>query len=198
MVSIVILAAGSSQRMGAKNKLLLPFKGKALFLHAVDACLDSAANECILVSGHESAAITKSLDNRKLNIIHNPNFQTGMTGSIQIGIRNCSPNSTAYLICLSDMPFVTANDINQLIRHFSRFRSEQSKPSIIMAKCAGNKSHPILFSAEFKTEILNHENPNGCKEVIQKNEKHVQYCSFSHDFSVDIDDEESYLKWNGF
>lgn len=191
MVSAIILAAGMSQRMGEQNKLLLPFRGKELFLHSVDAALNSIADECILVTGYESEKTIKALSNRKIKTVQNTNYSTGMTSSIQAGIENCDLQSKAYLICLSDMPFIFTEAINQLIIHWQMLEGN----SILRAKCLGKISHPTLFSSAYKSEIIAHSEPKGCKAVIQKNQSKVQYLPFEVDFSIDIDDPKSYQKW---
>lgn len=188
MKSAIIVAAGLSRRMGAENKLLLPFQGKALFLHIVDEILRSEIDEMIVVVGYESEKIIKALSERKVKVVHNVHYEQGLTSSIQTGIINCNEKTEGYLICLSDMPFVKTKHINSII---SEFKGE-NKNSIIIPKINNKRSHPIFLSNVYKNEILNHENPNGCKLIIEKNKNYIHFVYFEEDFSQDIDTPETY------
>jgi molybdenum cofactor cytidylyltransferase len=53
MIAAIVPAAGMSTRMG-RNKLLLPFKGKPLIVHAVETLLASKIEEVIVVLGNEA------------------------------------------------------------------------------------------------------------------------------------------------
>ncbi len=188
MTSIIIVAAGLSTRMGKDNKLLLPFLGKALYLHFLDAALKSRAGECILVTGHESDSIVAALGNRKVRVVHHPNYEHGLTSSIQAGVRSLHPDCKAFMIGLSDMPFVTTHHINTLIAAYE----QGPKPSITMPLVNQKRSHPLLFDISFKGEILSHGQPNGCKEVVLNNKAVWQCIHFKEDFHQDVDTPEEY------
>lgn len=186
MTSAIVVAAGLSKRMGNVNKLLLPFQGKALFLHIIDELLELRLNEIIIVVGHEYDSVIAALNNREVKIIYNEEYEKGLTSSIQAGVLFSNSEVDNYLICLSDMPFVKKKHIMELLNH------HHFKNQITIPKIKEKRSHPILFSATFKDEILNHKDMDGCKRIIQKNMDKVKFISFEEDFSWDIDDPETY------
>ena len=55
MISVLVLAAGASTRMG-RPKLLLPLAGRPIVQHVVDAALDTPAGEVLVVLGPEPDA----------------------------------------------------------------------------------------------------------------------------------------------
>jgi molybdenum cofactor cytidylyltransferase len=186
MKSAIIVAAGLSRRMGKENKLLLPFQGKALFLHMIDEVLRSEVEEIIVVVGYESERIIKALGERNVKIIYNPQYEQGLTSSIQAGVLASNKNTKGYLICLSDMPFVKTKQINLI------FNEIGNGYSIIIPKINNKRSHPIFLSQTYRSEILNHKNPNGCKLIIENNKGQIKFISFEEDFSQDIDTPETY------
>ncbi|MGK0391072.1 MAG: molybdenum cofactor cytidylyltransferase [Maribacter sp.] len=186
MKSAIIVAAGLSRRMGEENKLLLPFQGKALFLHLTDEVLRSEVEEIIVVIGYESEKIIKALGERNVKIIYNTNYKEGLTSSIQAGVLASNKNTKGYLICLSDMPFVKTKHINLILNKI------ENNYSIIIPKINNKKSHPIFLSQAYRSEILNHKNPNGCKLIIENNKEQIKFISFEEDFSQDIDTPEAY------
>ena len=58
--AIIILAAGSSSRLG-RPKQLLPYNGKSLLEHAVDTANESEANPVIVVIGANAALLKKEI-----------------------------------------------------------------------------------------------------------------------------------------
>lgn len=192
MITAIITAAGMSKRMGEENKLLLPINGKAMFLHTVDAVLNSEIDDIILVTGYEPKKIKTALGNRKVKLIYNENYESGLTSSIQAGVFASSEKTKGYLICLSDMPLLKKEHINTIL---IESKSTPDK-SIFIPKINNKRSHPILLSSEYKTEILEHQSPNGCKEIIKKNEDEIHFVYFSEDFSKDIDTPEAYKEFN--
>ena len=63
MLSAIVLAAGSSERMGDQNKLLLPYKNKTVIEHVVESIYEAGLEEIIVVVGHESEKINAGLRN---------------------------------------------------------------------------------------------------------------------------------------
>ncbi|MEY4903101.1 MAG: hypothetical protein RLZZ292_916, partial [Bacteroidota bacterium] len=125
--------------------------------------------------------------------VFNPYFETGMTSSIQQGVKTAKEGN-AFLICLGDMPFIRAAEYQFLI--------EQLKKRVIFdPKCIfipfyeGKKANPILFSTFYKDLILAHPHPEGCRELVQQHAQHLQTVAMPSDSVLqDVDDWEAYLK----
>lgn len=172
MVTAIILAAGESRRMGAQNKLLLPLNGKAVIEHVVDHVLESAAGEAIVVLGHEADRIKEQLKTKPVRFVMNHEFHLGMTTSICAGVAAASPQSEGFMICLSDLPFISTQEFTQLIRAFE-IASTESKKSIVVPMHQGRRGNPVIFSARFKEEILAHKALQGCKGLIKQHPEAV-------------------------
>ena len=69
MLTIIVLAAGLSQRMGIENKLLLPFQGKTIVETTIDNLLAAQIGEIIVVVGHESEKVKAVLQDYPLSNI---------------------------------------------------------------------------------------------------------------------------------
>lgn len=190
--SIIILAAGLSSRMGTENKLLLPFRGKKILEVVLDEICRISAKEYILVVGHDRKEIEKLAAPYPVTISYNEQYRTGMTASIQAGIRAASSDSKGYMICLSDMPLIQNQEYERLLQTFEQEASIES-PKIIIPQYAGTWGHPKIFSHHFKAEILSHQAPNGCKEVIHNNSIHHHILPMPYDhILMDIDSSSAY------
>ena len=106
MLSVILLAAGESRRMGERNKLLLPFRESCFLGHIADQILAAKPDELLVVVGHEQERIREALANGPIQFVENPSYAEGMTTSIRAGIQAASPEATGFMICLSDLPFI--------------------------------------------------------------------------------------------
>jgi len=194
MISAVILAAGESRRMGKQNKLLLPVGGEALLVKFVKSVCDSDVDQVLVVIGHEAEKIKMELNNFSLSFVYNPNFSEGMTTSIKSGVKRIPPDCDGFLICLADMPLIKAPEVNKLIHAYVQDRVKEKK-LIVVPVFQGHRGNPVLFSNEFRNDILEHKNKSGCKGVIMNNSKYVKEIEMDDDkMLLDVDTLEDYRR----
>ncbi len=188
MISAIVLAAGSSTRMGIHNKLLLPWKDSTIIETIVDRLVASEAEEIIIVTGFEDEVVRNQLKGRSVKFAYNENFEGGMTSSIQCGVKKADVASGGYLICLSDMPDLDTLDYNKMIGAFIADNKQIYIP-VYNAK----KGNPVLFSNHFKGAIIDHKEPEGCRGIVIDNISLVKRVAFDNDRILrDIDTREDY------
>ena len=192
MISAVILAAGESRRMGKQNKLLLPVGGEALLVKLVKSVCASDVGQVLVVIGHEAEKIRRKLKESPLNFVYNPNFSEGMTTSIKSGVKEVSRECDGLLICLADMPLINTSDINQLIHAYVQNRIKE-KRLIVVPVFQGQRGNPVLFSSEFRNDILEHKKGSGCRGVIMNYPEYVKGIEMDNDnMLLDVDTLEDY------
>lgn len=191
-VSAIVLAAGSSLRMNGPNKLLLTYKGKTFIESVVDNLLESKVKEIIVVVGFEKEKVRTVLQNREVIIVENLNHLNGMTSGIIAGVSVAE--GIGYIICLSDMVKLLADDYNQLIHVFETNHRKNSK-CIIVPQFKGNWGNPVIFSSHYKNDILNNSITEGCKNIVMKNNQQISLVDFLNDnIMIDVDSPEDYSK----
>ncbi len=190
MTSAIVLAAGSSRRMGAANKLTLPYAGHTILEAIIIQLQASLIDEIIVVLGHEKEVIKTLLSPYKgLVFCYNAEHLTGMTSSIQMGVKSASEHTDGYLICLSDMPFLETNDYNTILHHINH------QKEILLPFYEHKKGNPVYFSKHFRNDILNHKELEGCRGIVQKNKAFIQKIVFDNDHILrDIDTVGAYEK----
>ncbi|MFC7666147.1 NTP transferase domain-containing protein [Hymenobacter humi] len=106
-VALLLLAAGASTRMG-QPKQLLPYRGRTLLRHAAETAVATGCRPVVLVTGAVHDALAAEIADLPIQVIHNPEWKTGMASSIRAGVIAAAQfQPTAYLIMLSDQPLVT-------------------------------------------------------------------------------------------
>jgi molybdenum cofactor cytidylyltransferase len=166
-LNIILLAAGVSRRMNGVNKLLLPFKNKTIVQITVENLIQANIGKIIVVIGHQAEQVQTVLEGYPIEMVFNPNYATGMTGSIQTGLLNVDDDAEVYMIALSDMPFIKPEMYQLLAQQFKNQWFVNQKPLIIAPVLSGKRGNPILFSNHFKTKLLAHDALDGCKEIVR-------------------------------
>ena len=177
MISAILLAAGQSKRMNGENKLIKKIQGEPLIKHSIINILESSIDELIIVTGYQNKILEKIVDkDKKIKIVFNEKFKSGMASSIKIGIKNLSIKTKAFFICLGDMPMVNKHVYNKLISHID-------SGEIIIPTFKKQQGNPILFSITMKDKIKSIEGDVGAKEIIKKNKDKILNLPIN-DFSI--------------
>src|SRR5690606_22817977 len=140
-IHAVLLAAGQSRRMGARNKLLLELEGEAMVRRIARRLLAAEPAGVVAVTGHAQAGIQSALAGLDIRFVHNPDYATGMASSLRCGLNALPPGATGALIALSDMPELEVKNYLQLI---SAFR-ESGGAVPVRAANGGRPGNPVIL-----------------------------------------------------
>ncbi len=194
MITAIVLAAGESRRMGSANKLLLPFGETTLIERVVRTVRQSEAGDVIVVLGHEADRVRAVLEGRHVTVVENDRYPEGMTTSIHAGVRAASPEAAGFMICLSDLPLIEPEELNRLIAAFEQAARDDERP-IVVPTFESRRGNPVLFSAFYKPELLDHKGLMGCKEIVKQNPHHVLEVAMATDHVLrDVDTMEAYQR----
>lgn len=161
-IAAIVLAAGSSRRMGKKNKLLVDIGGKPMIAHVVNRIEESRAAKIIVVTGHEQTQIRQALEGSNVTFIENLSHTEGMSTSIKAGLLALDPDIDGAIICLGDMPLVSARLIDTLVTEFEA----RDQSAICVPTYDGTRGNPVLWPASMFDEMLKIEGDMGAKPLI--------------------------------
>ncbi len=129
MISAIVLAAGLSARMG-RPKLLLPYGEHTVVEQVVSVLLASPADEVLVVTGHERAAVELALTGWPVLAVFNPDYAAGeMLSSVQVGLEAAAPESRAALLAVGDMPAIEADVVAQLVAAYTNLPESPVLPA---------------------------------------------------------------------
>jgi len=168
-VAAIILAAGRSTRMGGPNKLLAELTGKPLVRIVTEQALASKAQGVIVVTGHQADEVRKSLHGLKVTFVHNPDFAGGLATSVKAGISAVPDDADGAVICLGDMPLISAHLIDRLIEAFA----PDSGNLIAVPVSDGRRGNPVLWSRRFFSELMTLDGDIGARHLIAKHNEAV-------------------------
>lgn len=160
----IILAAGTSSRMGSENKLVREWNGKPLVRHVYDAASRSKLFRLAVVTGHEREAVEACLPEDAPRT-HNGDYANGMAGSIRAGSYRLQGHGP-MMILLGDMPLVMSEHINSMI---DTYMEADSDKAIIAAACNGDIGNPVLFGKAHFVSLKLLEGDRGGFSLLQNN-----------------------------
>jgi len=186
--AIIVLAAGSSSRMG-RPKQLLPYNGKSLLEHTVDTANDTDASPVIVVLGANAALLEKEINEKKVHITENSEWSEGMASSVRCGIKTLvqiAPYSDAAIIMVCDQPFVSPALLNELVA-----AQKNTGKDIVTSHYENAIGPPALFHKTVFPELLDLKGDAGARKIIEQRGTDIATVSFAKG-EIDIDTESDY------
>ena len=183
-IAAVVLAAGLARRMG-RNKLLLKSERRPLISFCVDALLQSQVAEIWVVTGNQRKDIEQSLAGRAVNFKHCPDYEQGMGASLSRGVSALRSELDGVLVCLGDMPFLSAAVIDAIIDKFA----ETDCHAIVTPVYAGRSGHPVLFPQDLFSSLRGLSGDVGARQVLRQHAERLETLAVESDSVLqDIDD----------
>jgi len=184
--SVIVLAAGSSTRLG-RDKLLTDLGGVPMLQRTVN-CYTKASKvgDVLVVVSPGQKASWGWLSSLRVHVHENPDPSKGMISSIREGLGSPWVRGKDFLIAPADVPFVPPEVIDKLIVDF-RTRA----PDILIPTYKGLGGHPGIFSAKLRDEFFLHGDTSGTKEILLRHRaKTTHIAVFDSDVCFDVDTED--------
>ena len=190
-VGAVVLAAGSSSRMGSPKQTLL-YRGESLLRRAALAALGAGCRPVIVVTGAHSELSRRELEGLDVREVLNPLWETGMASSVRAGVEeliSADPEAAAAVLMLCDQPHVTADVISGLVE------AHRATGSAVVASIYGGSfGVPALFSRPLFAQLARLEGGAGAKQVIKRHAQDAHFLPFpGGEMDVDTPDDFSRL-----
>ncbi len=138
----LLLAAGSGSRfLGGSHKLTAILADKPVYQWALEAAISADIGPVVLVTGAVELALDLTTSaNTSITVVHNPQWSTGMAGSLQVGIAAARQlGAEAVVVGLADQPLVTA----------TAWRLLAASPSpLAVATYNDRRGNPVRLHAE--------------------------------------------------
>ncbi|MCA1568211.1 MAG: nucleotidyltransferase family protein [Acidobacteria bacterium] len=189
-VGAVVLAAGSSSRMGSP-KQMLRFRGESLLRRAAIAALEAGCRHVIVVTGAHAELSRRELEGLEVREVLNPLWETGMASSIRAGVEGLlgvAPDAVAAVLMLCDQPHVTAEVISGLVE-----AHRITESAAVASTYGGNFGVPALFSRTLFDELARLEGAAGAKQVIKRHAAEAHFLPFPGG-EVDVDTPDDFLR----
>ncbi|WP_420617155.1 nucleotidyltransferase family protein [Candidatus Palauibacter sp.] len=184
-VAGIVLAAGSSTRMG-RNKLLLDVDGETLVRRAVRLAVEVGLDPVILVTGRFREAVEREVDDLDCAPTFNPDHETGIQTSVACGVAAVPADSGAAVVMLPDMPFVTAPMVRTLVERYA-----ETDAPLVVSRYGEVNAPPILYGRGLFGEISRMR--AGCgREVVRRHHERAIHVDWPAERLRDLDRPDEY------
>lgn len=185
---IIILAAGSSSRMG-EPKQLMKFKNKTFLQHIVEESKEANLNPVICVTGYQSDQISEAMTGMNVTIVYNGLWSEGMGTGISAGIQQALQSDVdSAILAVSDQPYVSSGLFAKMLT-----LKDKSGKGIVASSYAGTLGTPVLFDKKYFSQLKSLHGHQGAKNIVNMNLSDVCTVKFEKG-SIDIDTKEDYEK----
>jgi len=164
----ILLAAGFSRRFGSiKLNAVLP-DGRTVLQHT-SHLLHRNFDELIVITRPallEAGVLSGTLFSDQ-QIVLCQDAELGMGHTLTYGVRAIPAHWDACLVCLADMPFITASTLQQI-------RANASKNRIVIPAYRHQRGHPVCFGRDFFAELAQSHGDTGGRDVIKDHPDQIE------------------------
>jgi molybdenum cofactor cytidylyltransferase len=187
MTGIIILAAGMGSRFGQPKQNLI-FQSQTLLQRAINTASSSVCRPIVVVTGAHADLIDSLIENPKVRVVFNAQWEEGMASSIRMGIETMRdyPLVESALIMLCDQPLVTPSLIDEILE-----KQQRSAKSIVGCSYNNTIGVPVLFHQTVFDELLSLTGHEGAKKILKNHPNDIAVVPFEAG-SLDIDTPEDY------
>jgi molybdenum cofactor cytidylyltransferase len=195
-VAAVVLAAGSSSRMG-EAKQLLSLGERTLLEQVLRNLSDSTVDEILLVLGSSAETIQQRLLDlpvRGHKIVFNPDYAQGMASSLRTGLSAVNAGTNAALIVLADQPLIQPRTFDQIIERYRK-----SDAQIVIPTYKGFRGNPVLLDGAVFEEVMAIKGDIGCRAIFGNHLNGIVKVE-TDDIGIllDIDNQDDYERLRNF
>jgi molybdenum cofactor cytidylyltransferase len=159
-IAAIVLAAGRSSRMGARNKLLEPIAGKTMVALAAETAIQSGAAPVIVVTGFDATRVEAEMTGLEAVVAHNAAFADGLSSSLKAGLSALPPECDGAVILLGDMPAIDASVLGALTAAFT------GRDAICVPVHRGRRGNPVLWGRNYFAEMMQLTGDSGAKTLM--------------------------------
>jgi len=161
-VAGVILAGGGSSRLG-QAKQLLKWRGQTLVRHVANTALTANLDPVVVVTGFMAEEVSAALDGLPLEIVHNADWQNGLSASVRTGLRALPAQTGGVVFMLADQPQIPPGLIRSLVESHASDLSALVAPLI-----DGERGNPVLFDRRTFPDLLELSGDTGGRTLFSR------------------------------
>ena len=167
-IAIVILAAGSSSRMG-QAKQIVEVDGIPMVLRATTVALKSMAAQVVVVTGAYAAEVSAIMEPlcrhypARIQLIQNDEWPTGQASTVRCAVAYLASRCDALLFLPVDQPFVPVALLDQLI-------SVWQGGALLAAPAVNGQARgaPAIFDHTLFADLLELKGDVGARPLLRR------------------------------
>lgn len=158
----LILAAGGSERFGSP-KQLLDWHGQPFVRSVAETALKAGLDPVLVVTGAFADQVQAALQGLPVELVHNPDWESGQASSVRSGIQALTHRIGAVLFMLCDQPQLPTTLIQALLE-----KHAHSLAPIIAPLISEQRGNPVLFDQITFPDLLQLSGDTGGRALFSR------------------------------
>jgi len=183
-LAAVVLAAGSSSRLG-RPKQLLPFGDGVLLDVVLDLVREASFEQRIVTLGGAAEEVRAAVDLSGFDVVVNDDFRTGCSSSISAAIAAVDPDIEGIVLLLGDQPMMRAATIDAVV-------AGRGGAPIAVARYRDGIGHPFVLSRATFPALSALHGDRGVWKLIERLGTAVARVDVAGGMPADVDTEADY------
>ena len=189
----IVLAAGRSSRTGLQHKLLAKdVSGRSMIARTLGAVAASKVRDIAVILPPDRDDVVGAVDACGLPVtqLFSPDSSLGLSASLRVGLAWAEAREAeGALICLGDMPLVSADVIDALIEEFYR-----TTVDVVLPEYRGQVGNPVLWNARCFAALSALSGDRGGRALLSNPAMRKATVQSEETVTVDFDTPEM-LQW---
>ncbi len=183
-VTGLVLAAGSSSRLG-QPKQLLPYRGTTLLDATLGVARACGFDQLLVTIGGASEEVRRRVDFSGTQVVENLNFTAGCSSSISAAIAEVDERSTGLVLMLGDQPGVSPVVVHDLIEH-------AADAPLGVCRYSNGRGHPFWFHRDVFDDLLALHGDKAVWKLLESGRYPVTDVEIDGPVPPDVDTWEDY------
>lgn len=158
MIAIVILAAGSSNRLG-RPKQLEELGAESLLARAVRVAAGARLGAVLVVVRAADVGVTAEARRQPCEVVSNEEASEGMAASIRAGVRALGDAAAGVIVMTCDQPAVTSEHL--------RLLAAEAADYIVASAYGGRRGVPAYFPSSRFGDLMELRGDAGARELLR-------------------------------
>jgi molybdenum cofactor cytidylyltransferase len=185
-VTGVVLAAGSSRRLGTP-KQLLPFADTTVLGACVDVARACAFGQIIVTLGGAASAVLDAVPLHDVDVVTVEDFGSGCSSSLRSALPRVAPGAAGIVLLLGDQPGVLPSTVELLI-------AEGTSAPISVCRYGDGLGHPFWLSRSVFGQLAGLHGDKAVWKVIASGAATVREVLVDGPVPTDVDTWDDYRR----
>ncbi|MFE2996493.1 NTP transferase domain-containing protein [Nocardia sp. NPDC059246] len=186
VVTGVVLAAGTSERLGTA-KQLLPYRNTTVLGATLDMVRSCAFDQIIVTLGGAAAAVAQQVDLTGVEVVLADDFGSGCSSSLRSALNLVHPRAAGIVLMLGDQPGLPAATVERLI-------AEGTSAVITVCRYHDGIGHPFWLSRSIFGELARLHGDKAVWKIIESGRVPVSQLDVDAPVPLDVDTWDDYQR----
>ncbi len=182
----VVLAAGSSRRLGTP-KQVLPYRETTVLGATLDVARAAGFDQIIVALGGAAQAVRDVVPLAGADVVVVDDFGTGCSASLRVALQRVDPRAAGIVLMLGDQPRVAPATVQRIV-------AAAPGADVMVCRYADGIGHPFWFSRDVFGELSQLHGDKGVWKLVQSGQHPVREIAVEGPVPLDVDTWDDYQR----